>query len=145
MKNKAEIQNKVALYVGYAVLALFLASVAVGGLFWATGTAGDLGTRWWAVVATLANPVVGILCWRLSSHWAREHLAGWERGLGGAQRTLETIGRGLAAAASISRGAQTTRTSPANDDLLPKVEELMSGIIVDADADGNAVNLGGRR
>ena len=115
-------REKLALYVGVAVITLALAGLVIGGLYWLTGQAGPDGARWWAVVATLANPAAIVITYRLATHAAREHLTGFDRGLTGAQKTVETMGRSLAATASIARtSARSVRSGQANEDLLPKV------------------------
>ena len=93
-------------------------------LYWLTGVAGETSARWWAVTATLALPVAMFITYRLATHAAREHLAGFDRGLTGAQKTVETMSRSLSATASLartSRPAARTLPASANDDLLPKV------------------------
>lgn len=115
-------REKLALYVGAVVIAFALASAVIGGLYWLTIQAGTDGARWWAVVATLTIPAAILITYWLASHAAREHLSGFDRGLTGAQKTVETMGRSLAATASIARtSAHSVRPGQANDDLLPKV------------------------
>jgi hypothetical protein len=115
-------QEKLLYLIGAALLALLVIGGIVGGLYWLTGLAGESGARWWAVTATLALPVAIAIAWRLATHAAREHLAGFDRGLTGAQKTVETMGRSLSATASLARTARPTAlTLMANDDLLPKV------------------------
>jgi cobalamin biosynthesis protein CobD/CbiB len=112
-------QEKIAGAIGVGVVVLFLVVGIIAGLYWLAIQAGTDGARWWAVVATLAIPAVVIITYRLATHAAREHLSGFDRGLTGAQKTVETMGRSLAATASLARTSARPRT--ANDDLLPKV------------------------
>ena len=55
-----------------------------------------------------------IITYRLATHAAHEHLTGFDHGLSGAQKTVETMERSLAA-------ARPARDGQSNDDLLPKV------------------------
>jgi len=108
-------QEKIALAVGSAILALLAAALLIGGLYWLTTLSGTQGTRWWAIVATLALPIAVLVTYRLATHSAREHLAGFDRGLDGAQKTVEAMGRSLAATASLARTArQPARPSAAD-------------------------------
>ena len=97
------------------VITLALGGAVIGGLYWLTTQAGTQGTRWWAIVATLALPAAVVITYRLATHSAREHLAGFDRGLDGAQKTVEAMGRSLAATASLARTArQPARPSAAD-------------------------------
>ena len=115
-----KVQERLLLGIGAVVMVLLVAGAVIAGLYWLTGVTGPDGARWWAVVATLAIPAVVIVTYRLATHAAREHLSGFDRGLTGAQKTVETMGRSLAATASLAR-ASTRHPVQANDDLLPKV------------------------
>jgi len=108
--------------IGAATLALALFVGIVALLYWLTGLAGDVGARVWAVVATLALPFTVFVTYRLATHAAREHLAGLDRGLSHAAKSVETMGRSLSATASLARSARSARiVQPDNSDLLPKV------------------------
>jgi hypothetical protein len=114
-------KEKLALVVGVVVIALTLSGLVVGGLYWLAIQAGTDGARWWAVVATLAIPAAIVITYRLATHAAREHLSGFDRGLTGAQKTVETMGRSLAATASLARTSARPVARMTDDDLLPKV------------------------
>jgi hypothetical protein len=102
------------------IATLVILSSVTALLYWLTGRAGTTGARWWAVIATMALPVAIWITRRLTSHWAREHLAGFERGLAGAEKTMETVGRGMAATASLARTMR--QQQPRNDDLLQHMQ-----------------------
>jgi hypothetical protein len=107
--------------VGAVVVTLAISGGVIAGMYWLTGKAGPDGARCWAVVATLAIPASIIITYRLATHAAREHISGFDRGLDGAERTIQSVGRGLSATASLARSAR--REMPAgrsNDDLLTK-------------------------
>jgi hypothetical protein len=117
-----KVQERLLLGISAVVMALLVAGAVIAGLYWLTGVAGPDGVRWWAVVATLAIPAVVIVTYRLATHAAREHLSGFDRGLTGAQKTVETMGRSLAATASLARtSARPAQLRPIDDDLLPRV------------------------
>jgi hypothetical protein len=118
--------------------------VAVGllavGLVYAVIGAMDIGAlRGWATAATLAVPVVIVVAWRVATNAAREHLAGFDRGVDGAERTIQSVGRGLSAAASMARSARNATPQPGHDDLLPKVGAMT---IIDAPrGNGEVIDL----
>lgn len=118
-------QDKILLTVSMVFGTLAMIGGLVALVYWLLGRLDSNGLRWYAVVVTLALPVTVFVTYRLATHAAREHLAGFDRGLTGAQKTVETMGRSLAATASIAktsaRPAARTLPASANDDLLPKV------------------------
>jgi len=129
--------EKAGYYFGIAV-ALVLAALA---LYWLIGKVGQTGARWWAALATLALPLAVGVAWVLATQAAREHLAGFDRGINSAERTLTAVGRGLQTNANAARAAQQ-RAAPQvvdNSDLLPPVSQM---IITEALPAGNTVNLG---
>jgi hypothetical protein len=129
-------QDKLLLGIGAVVITLALGGAVIGGLYWLTTQAGIQGTRWWAIVATLALPAAVVITYRLATHSAREHLAGFDRGLDGAQKTVEAMGRSLAATASLARTArQPARPSAA--DLM----QVGSMQIVEATPTNNIIDL----
>lgn len=116
---KVAAREKVAMIVGALVIVLAVGGGVIGGLYWLAVLAGEIGARWWAVAATLALPAAVAISWRLATNAAREHLAGFDRGLAGAQKTVETMGRSLSATASLVRTARVMpRQAQSNDDLL---------------------------
>ena len=137
--KSAGVISKVWAVVGAIIVTLALAGGIIAGLYWLTGEAGPDGARWWAVVGTLTIPAAIIVTWRLATHAAREHLNGFDRGLTGAQKTVETMGRSLAATASIARtSARSVRPGQANDDLLPRVGTMR---LIDAPDGGDLIDL----
>jgi hypothetical protein len=132
-------REKIVVIMGTVVISLTLAGLVIGGLYWLTGKAGPDGARWWAVVTTLTIPAAIIVTYWLASHAAREHLSGFDRGLTGAQKTVETMGRSLAATASIARtSARSVQPGQTNDDLLPKVGTMR---LIDAPDGGDLIDL----
>ena len=138
MKDKGnQLISMVWAIVGAVIVTLAIAGGVIAGIYWLTVQAGDVGARWWAIVATLAVPASIIITYRLSTHASREHLAGFDRGLDGAERTIQSVGRGLSATASMARTAR--REIPAgrnNDDLLTKtgmeiIEAHQTSAVVD--------------
>jgi hypothetical protein len=123
--------------VGAVIVTLAIAGGVIAGMYWLTVQAGDVGARWWSIVATLAVPASIIITYRLATHASREHLAGFDRGLDGAERTIQSVGRGLSATASLAR--TTRRETPAgrnNDDLLTRtgmeiIEARQTSAVVD--------------
>lgn len=132
-------REKLLLWIGAVVVALLAAVAVIGGLYWLTGEAGPDSARWWAVVATLTVPAVVALTWRVATHSAREHLAGFDRGLDGAERTIQSVGRGLSATASLARSTKSiARPMRDNDDLLPRVGTMR---VIEALQDDGLVDL----
>ena len=132
--------EKAGYYFGIAV-ALVLAALA---LYWLTGKVGQTGARWWAALATLALPLAVGASWILASQSAREHLAGFDRGINTAERTITSVGRGLQTNANAAVRAAQQRAAPPpqpvdNSDLLPPVGQM---IITEALPTGEVVNLG---
>jgi len=130
--------EKAGYYFGIAV-ALVLAALA---LYWLTGKVGQTGVRWWAALATLALPLAVGVAWVLAAQAAREHLAGFDRGINSAEQTITAVGRGLQTNANAAVRAAQQRAAPPqpvdNSDLLPPVSQM---IITEALPTGN-VNLG---
>lgn len=117
--KKSELQQ----IVGAAIIAIVSAAIVVGAVYGLTGTVSAGTLRWWATLATLAAPIVIVITWRLATKAAREHLTGFNRGLDGAERTMQSVGRGLSATASMARAAKSQPApTPAVrfDDLLPR-------------------------
>ncbi len=115
-------REKLLLMVGAATLALAVIGGMIALLYWLTGLVGHEDIRWYSVILTLALPVVIFVTHRLATYAAREHLAGFNRGLDGAERTITSIGRGLSATASLARTSRVpARPVQSNDDLLPRV------------------------
>lgn len=113
---------QVEIIIGGLVLAALIVGLVVGGLYWLACRFSPGVLRWVAVVSWLlwAGSVAGT--WRVATNSAREHLKGFDRGLDGAERTIQTVGRGLAATASLARVAARPPSLPARDDsdLLPR-------------------------
>src|SRR4030042_613550 len=77
MKDKGnQLISRVWAIVGAVIVTLAIAGGVIAGMYWLTVQAGDLGARWWAIVATLAVPASIIITYRLATHASREHLAG---------------------------------------------------------------------
>jgi len=123
MKDKGgQLITKAWSIVGAVIVTLTISVGVIAGMYWLTVQAGDVGARWWAIVATLAIPASIIITYSLATHAAREHLAGFDRGLDGAERTIQSVGRGLSATASLARSAHgVAQLINKNDDLLPRV------------------------
>ncbi|HKZ83123.1 MAG TPA: hypothetical protein VJ793_05650 [Anaerolineae bacterium] len=138
MKDKRQETQQV---IGAAVIVLVVVAVVVGAVYLVTGTV-DVGLlRWWTTLATLAVPVVVVIVWRVATNAAREHQRGFDRGLDGAERTIQSVGRGLSATASMARTARSVAqaATPTHDDLLPKVGQMK---IIDAPHDsGDVIDL----
>jgi len=122
-----------------SAVAIVLAAVGtvIGAVYLLTGAVSADALRWWATVATLLLPVAIVITWRVATKAAREHLAGFDRGLDGAERTMQHVGRGLSATASMAR-AMKSQPAPTHDDLLPKVGQMQ---IIDAPPGGDAIDL----
>jgi hypothetical protein len=122
-------QDRILLTISMIFGSLAIIGGIVTLVYWLLGHLDSNGLRWYAVIVTLAVPVVTFVTYRLATHAAREHLAGFDRGLTGAQKTVETMGRSLAATASIAktsaRPTMTARTIERNhSDLLPQVGSM---------------------
>ncbi|MBN1889447.1 MAG: hypothetical protein JW850_15745 [Thermoflexales bacterium] len=124
MKHKIERQRlvQVEIALGAVVIVALVGGAVVGGLFWLASQFSDLTLRWLVVVSWLALPVSIPVTWRIATNAAREHLRGFDRGLDGAERTIQSVGRGLSATASLARTAARQPALPmgSNDDLLPR-------------------------
>jgi hypothetical protein len=117
-------QDRLILGISMVIGTLAMISGIVALVYWLLGRLDPGGLRWYAVVVTLALPMLGVITWRLATHAAREHLAGFDRGLTGAQKAVESMGRSLSATASLARMARpAARSLPASahEDLLPRV------------------------
>jgi hypothetical protein len=126
-------------YFGISVALL----ISVGLLYYLTGRTTSTGLRWWAALATLAIPLTAGVTWLLTTQSAREHLAGFDRGLAGAEHTITAVGRGLSATASMARTAARSAPRPpaiasADDDLLPRPGQMR---IIDALSSGDVINV----
>lgn len=138
-------KNKILTAAGaigcFAVVSLALVGGVLYGLYWLVSKL-DLDTlRWVTVGLILILPIAVIVTNRASTHWAREHLAGFDRGLTGAQKTVETMGRSLSATASLARTAtrQASRPAPGDfDGLLPQVGTMR---LVDAPTGQDIIDL----
>lgn len=108
--------------VGGLVLAALAVALVVAGLYWLACQLSLGVLRWVAVVTWLALPAAVAAAWRLATNAAREHLKGFDRGIDGAERTIQTVGRSLAATASLARTAGRQPALPVHDDsdLLPR-------------------------
>ena len=106
-------QEKLALVIGAIVIVLALAGGLVYGLYRLVSQWDYNTLRWLVVAALLLLPAEIIVTYRIATHSAREHLAGFERGLTGSERTILAIGRGLSATASIARTARPAAAQPA--------------------------------
>lgn len=138
MKNKV---TAVIGTIGCAVIAsLALVGGVLYGLYWLVSRLDYDTLRWVTVGLILALPVAVLITWRLATHAAREHLAGFDRGLDGAERTMTTMGRSLSATASLARtSARMAKPVPADfDGLLPQVGNMR---LVDAPTNQDIVDL----
>lgn len=127
MKDKGshKLISQVWAIVGAVIVTLSISAGIISGMYWLTVQSGEVGARWWAIVATLAIPASIIITYRLATHASREHLAGFDRGLDGAERTIQSVGRGLSATASLARSMHgVTQPVNKNDDLLPRVGSM---------------------
>lgn len=138
-------KNKVTAVVGTIGCAIVSSLALVGGvlygLHWLVSRLDYDTLRWVTVGLILVLPVAVIVTNRMSSHWAREHVAGFDRGLDGAERTMTAVGRGLSATASMARTAtrQAARPAPGDfDGLLPKVGAMR---LVDAPTGQDIIDL----
>lgn len=113
-------KDKVLYALGLTIAGLAIMAMAIAVLYSLIVQAGEIGARWWALIATLALPAAVIITYRLATHAAREHLAGFDRGLTGAQRTVETMGRSLAATASLAKTSSPQNRAHSFNDLLPQ-------------------------
>ena len=140
MKDKGnQLISRVWSIVGAVIVTLAIAGGVIAGMYWLTVQAGEVGARWWAIVATLAVPASIIITYRLATHASREHLAGFDRGLDGAERTIQSVGRGLSATASLARSARgSTQPVNRNDDLLPRVGAMQ---LIEANETHSIVDL----
>jgi len=90
----------------------------------ATGWAGPSVLRWWAALATAALPIVAWLTYRLATHAAQEHIAGFHRGLDGSREAVETIGRAFTSTlTAMARPARSTTVAPVHP---PDDEDLLA-------------------
>ena len=126
-------------YFGISVALL----IAIGLLYYLTGRTSATGLRWWATLATLALPLSVGVAWLLATQSAREHLAGFDRGLTGAERSITAIGRGLSATASMARTAARPAPHPPaiaddDDDLLPRLSRMR---ILDITPSSDVINV----
>jgi Flp pilus assembly protein TadB len=135
MKDKRQETQQV---IGAAVIVLVAVAVVVGAVYLVTGAVGMDALRWWATVATLAVPVVIVIAWRVATKAAREHLTGFNRGLDGAERTMQSVGRGLSATASMARAVKS-QPAPAHNDLLPQVGRMR--IVEESRDDSQVIDL----
>lgn len=130
-EQKGTVRERLLAIFGLIVIVIALSAAVVGSLYWVTGKVSLVGLRWWATLATLVLPVAIFATWRLGHTAAEEHLAGFDQGLDGAERTITSIGRGLSATASLARTAaqQARQAQPQwqvtdNSDLLPPMRML---------------------
>ena len=141
-------KNKVTAVVGTIGCAIVSSLALVGGvlygLHWLVSLLDYDTLRWVTVGLILVLPVAVIVTNRMSSHWAREHVAGFDRGLDGAERTMTAMGRGLSATASLARTAN--RPVPANRPAAADLEKLLPQVggmrlIEAADTEGDIIDL----
>ena len=133
-------KDKTQQAIGAGVIISAAVAVVVGAVYLITGAVSADALRWWATLATLAVPVVVVIVWRVATNTAREHLRGFDRGLDGAERTIQSVGRGLSATASMARTARSVAraATPTHDDLLPKVGQMK---IIDAPHGSDVIDL----
>jgi len=131
-------KEKATQFVGAAIIVIVAVVVVVGLVYVLTGAVSANVLRWWAATATLALPVTVVVVWRLATNAAREHLSGFDRGVGASESVMTHVGRGLSAAASIARTAARNTTPVSHDDLLPKVGTMQ---IIDAPRGGGEIDL----
>jgi len=118
MQNRTLKERALDVVLGAGVV-LFVVGGALLFVYVVTGTAEVNTLRWWAAIASLAVPLVGFAAWKLAALAAREHLAGFDRGMDKTEAVMTHAGRGLAVARAAARAAVV---GPSNDDaLLPKV------------------------
>lgn len=130
-------KEKLTMAAGIAVIAVTGSVIAIGGLYWLTDLAGEEATRWWAIAATVTLPAAVYITWRIATNSAREHLAGFERGLDGAERTIQSVGRGLSATASMARSARPGRQT-AQPGFVPQLGGMK---IIESQSDDSVVDL----
>ena len=139
-------KNKVTAAIGAIGCAIVASLALVGGTFfglhWLVSRLDYDTLQWVTVGLILALPVAVIITNRMSTHWAQEHLLGFDRGLAGAQKTVETMGRSLSATASLARtSARMVKPAPGDfDGLLPQVGGMR---LVDAPTNQDIVDLEG--
>jgi hypothetical protein len=141
MKDKGgQLISRIWAIVGAVIVTLAISVGVIAGMYWLTVQAGDVGARWWAIVATLTIPASIIITYRLATHASREHLAGFDRGLDGAERAIQSVGRGLSATASLARSAhEVPQPVNKNDDLLlPRVGAMQ---LIEANETHSVVDL----
>lgn len=137
-------KNKVTAVIGTIGCAIVASLALVGGvlygLYWLVSRLDYDTLRWVTVGLILVLPIAVIVTSRMSTHWAREHLAGFNQGLDGAKRTVETMGRSLSATASLARtSARVVKPAPADfDGLLPQVGAMR---LVDAPTGQDIIDL----
>ena len=109
--------------IGVVVIVGLVMVVVVGLVYGVMGNF-DPGTlQWIATFAVLGVIVSFVAGWKVAAGRAREHLRGFDRGVDGAEKTIQAIGRGLSATASMARAAksQPVPTPAARfDELLPR-------------------------
>lgn len=128
-------KDKLATVLGYFVIAVLLIGGVIGGLYWLACQFSLTVLRWVVVACVLAIPASVVITWMLATNSAREHLAGFTRGLDGAERTIQSVGRGLSATAAMARAAKGGALPvQSNDDLLPAVGRMR---ILDAGPNSN--------
>lgn len=130
-------KDKFFLYVGISIVSALLMVGVIGGLYWLICQLGVMVLRWVAVGLVLALPLAVVITYRLATHAASEHLAGFNRGLDGAERTIQSVGRGLSATASMARATRNLpQAQQSNDDLLPRPGTMR---ILDAGKSDNSI------
>lgn len=137
-------KNKILTAAGavgcFTVAALAVVGGVLYGLHWLVSRLDLVTLQWVTVGLILVLPVAVLITNRMSTHWAQEHLSGFDRGLAGAQRTVETMGRSLSATASLARtSARVAKPLPGDlDGLLPQVGAMR---LVDTPASQDIVDL----
>ncbi len=133
-------KDKLANFVGYFVIAALVIGSILGSLYWLTLQFSETVLRWVTVGCILLLPVSVIITWIVATNSAREHLRGFDRGLNGAERAIQSVGRGLSATAAMARAAKQGIHPPqSNEDLLPHVGSMQ---ILDAGRDdGSLIDL----
>lgn len=129
-------RDKFFLYIGILIVSALLAAGLIAGLYWLICQLGVIVLRWVTVALVLALPLAVYITYRLATHAASEHLAGFNRGLDGAERTIQSVGRGLSATASMARATRHLPQVQSNEDLLPRPGQMK---ILDAGKSDNSI------
>ncbi|MBN1891035.1 MAG: hypothetical protein JW850_23770 [Thermoflexales bacterium] len=133
-------KDKLASTLGYAVMAILMIGSVLGSLYWLTLQFSETVLRWVTVACILLVPASVIITWVVATNSAREHLRGFDRGLSGAERAIQSVGRSLSATASMARAAKQGLPPTQNhDDLLPRIGAMQ--ILDVGHDDGDLIDL----